>query len=419
MPATQTAKRAANVLMTVYSDIWPESEVVFDPSQEWHYRRSPADVNYVIGSKARVVVQKASAIVFGGSDYPSEAAGERLLRIVLSAKDIGLPASEVCRKLADDINAMMQTMTILGEWKYLTVVSGFDLQCGPMQVGQCRILQLDQRTLDELQEQFHKSDPEKASSIWNSASALLFAKLIGQQAAIVNVQAVDAEHATALAQLAIQESLNVWCYGQAAIEKYSGCCLFPQAKWPTTPVGTSHRLLRLDTPALPATESSGPAAGLPLVVVQDAPGWPAMLCALETPAVQRTEISSRALTAAQWCANAAFANVDSVRLISLATALEAVSMLSNEFGGKRRKIKKRLSLLLGSDTQDRQSISNDVESIYVCRNECLHNGRHHVEPELFAKAMTLLSRTVAVLTSDQRFSAMTTLREVVDWVNSQ
>ena len=404
--------------MGAYRDTRPDSEVTHVSSQPYYSRRSKANTLYCCGGKANGAVQAAAKMVTADvSGYPVSAAIEPLWDVVLTAKDDNAALASLPSRFASETQSLIQRLSVLGDWQYVTAVTGLDLTAGALDLGRCHFAILDQNELGKLKNGFIVGKPPIASQLWNAMQGGIGGvnQLVGQPVVSIRVRAADSKHAEAVALQVIQESLNVCCYAQSAVIDFS--YPFPEVGLQTTGKRRFGLCLRHDTPELPTNQQMSSPIGPPIVVTQNAPGWQALLNILQMTPGQRTELAGRILVAAQWCANAAFANSDAVRLVSIATALEAIFIIGDE--GKRRNLRDRISWLLGSNSHDRQSIGNSVDEVYSYRSDCVHSGNNYVESNVLKNAMSLLSRSIGRLTTDPPFSSMLELQALVSWVDAQ
>ena len=404
--------------MTAFRDIGPFDATNTSVATSFETRASRRGGRYWIGKTARSAIGHAAKRVVAELDrYPPAAAEESLMGIILDTKDDGTAMNLLLARFLSEITAMQKRLASQNNWEFVAVVSGFNTRDLPLTLGRARVFQFTDHEFEAMRERFLKSDPHAASQIWdcmlNGPGG--FQQIIGYTVASVRIRAADAEHARYAGALDLQECLNLWCYGQATFDfTYP----FPELKLVTKSNQTFGLCLCLDDPNLPTHQTMGAAVGLPRGVVESAPGWSALANILTISAALRTDLNNRLLVALQWCSNAAFTNADSVRLISIATAFEAIFLNGYETG-KTRKLQDRVSRLLGVDDSDRRAVSEFVEEMYDQRSECLHRGDHYVEHEILKRAVTLLSKCIGRLAAESPFQSMKEFQELLDWYDSQ
>lgn len=108
----------------------------------------------------------------------------------------------------------------------------------------------------------------------------------------------------------------------------------------------------------------------------------------------------------------------SIRLVALVTALEALLIDESESAGKKTKLAKRISGLLAQTDEEKSSLVYDVEELYRNRSECVHGGGIEVEAAELTRAIRLLARTIEVIVSKPPYCTATTLREILDRIDS-
>ena len=172
--------------------------------------------------------------------------------------------------------------------------------------------------------------------------------------------------------------------------------------------------IRLDDRDFSTNKSFGVSTGTPLSFNKAAPGWNELDAILKKDQAARSKMDDRVIRSLEWFGNAALAKANTVRLVSLATALESLLILEDEWAGKKNKLRQRTAWILGTTCEERDALDTEIDRFYSSRSECVHGGETQVERENLAKHTSLVARCLGAIVANRPFSTAKTLQEIVD-----
>lgn len=416
----EVCDRVARALMSGYRMIEPYDESKsYDVWVRHGIWRSPADERYHAGPEVFDSVERATKLFSGVFvDYPIDSLAKKVQDVLLGVKDHAAPLQNAQERLASGIQQLASELSALGDWEVVGAVTGIDMSEGSFAVGQCQVFQMDEVT-------FQLWGKRYATGLYNPPeTAPILANwyhdeqaLIDQSVASIRIKAADSDHARWLAKVRLEESLNLLRYAQAATVGFD---------WPFPEIGLhvgrshSHELsIRLDDRDFSTSKTLGGPIGTRFSLNNRAPGWAELDTILKKDRLGRSEMEDRLVRCLEWFGNAALAKADTVRLVSLATALEALLILRGESRGKKKKLRERTAWILGTTRQERDALDTDVDRFYSRRSECVHGGETQVERENLEKYTSLVTRCLGAIVVNRSFRSAKSLQGIVDWVDAK
>lgn len=322
-------QRVARMLVAAYASISPDIDGP-EAHRDGSYR-SPDGVRYRIGPKSNGILEACARIASTHTHaYPMGKLADSLRKSILSAKDQNITMQEIHARFQGDVRALIQEHSSLDEWEVIMAVARLNVRQESITLGRCHFQQFDRAVYEAKRASFvegkHASVAQCWDGLYNGPGGL--EQLIDGPVAIASVSAADQDHAQSLAIKEVQDSLNVWCYGLIAIGGFTWD--FPQVRLDSDFRQQLGLCIRKDSFRLSAMQRVGCDGTLPPSHLQRAKGWPQIVGILCTARDNRVDLARRAMIAIQWCANAAYASADSVRIVSVATALEALFIQQGE-----------------------------------------------------------------------------------------
>jgi hypothetical protein len=398
MTPEKAARQAANLLMLAYKATSPDDLGRPAPTLSFSVRLALSERRYMLTRDALDAIRKAARKLVPLIDfYPLTKVADHLATFVVEEKDAGTPLPQVHDRLKSSILGFLQQFTAQGEWEVVHVVRGIDLEGGRFTVGPCSVYLMDdeQFALWGRRNATGRYDPPGNARMlqdWCSQEA----PLRGQSVAAVRVRAVDDAHARAKGKNRIEEVVNALRYAQLTLGFLD---------WPFAEIGLCNRgwqhdhsiVLRLDKPAFSTNWTGGGSAGNSYSMSRQAPGWDGLVRLVSLDLSQRSELQLRLTAALEWVGQAALAPSIPLRLVALVTALEALLIEESESLGKKTKLARRISTIVGQSPEEVGQTAKDAEELYEVRSECVHAGLVDVEAEEVANGVRLLGKTVEAL----------------------
>jgi hypothetical protein len=424
MTTAQSLDRAAKALMTTYVRAKPWKGDGSDPIYEGlSIRATPVNYNkYAVDQVAEGCAETAAKVFIGELDnYPLKTAHEALINIALTVRDEAIAIEHVHTRLRTLLDEKLGELSKLAEWEFLTPVSGLYVASRPIQVGRCQFRRVDEdecRLWAQRCTTAKYNPPADALVSRNAVKQLsgLYGNpiLLGQTVAVVRVHAADADHAWTAGESVVEETLNLWRFGQLAVTGFGRS--FPEIQLaPRQEFSQFMLCAELDDSGFCGVATSsrglGGSEGVQIEAVKLVAGWQVLEGMLHKPHSARSELERRITTALLWCGNAALSRADSVRLASLVTALEAMLLKKGESKGKKAKLTKRFHGLIAP------TIAQKSEEVYSTRSDCIHNGEDVVEEHVMAAARRLVAECIGALTTDVRFAGFTSLDQVLNIID--
>ena len=236
-----------------------------------------------------------------------------------------------------------------------------------------------------------------------------------QAVATIRVRASDEHHAASEANIRIQESLDLMCYGQLT---------FPEKGQPSPALGPGPRLseliypnhhmtLREDKPQMNQSYSIASASGAVSDHCRMAPCWDELVKLLFVEVSSRSELQLRVFRAMRWIGLAANSASYAVAVVAVVTGIESLLLRPHETFGKRKYLMNRISQFSQTPNTRRHFGANEVDELYTLRCECVHGGRLNVTEQQKNLAIFTMSQCFNGLLTDSRFKFCSTLDDVV------
>lgn len=417
MSREQNAGIAARMLMSVFNDV-DEIQPNQEPMTVTHsVVTAPSGRRYLVCKKSlERISQTARSLSTYLDYYPIEKFADKLRRIVVDEKDAGTAIQLACAELEIKILRFLNEFESQCVWAILFAVRNIDQSTASFTVGSCAF---DLMTNDHflLWGRRYSSgcySPPPDTNVrrdWGSDERLI----IGNTVAVVEVHAADCDHAVAKGRMRIEEAINVLRYGQL-VTGFSHSP-FPEVGASSPSVQRNHVFaMQISPPLFSTTKSSAGATGNDFQVSQQALGWNGLDKLIQSDVSVRNNLEIRISTALQWIGQAAMAPAASIRIVALVTALEAILIDDGESIGKKAKLSRRISALLGGSTDERAQVSSQVVDIYRIRSECVHTGLLDVEKEVIDRTVMLVARVFDAMLSTQPYNGMTSVKEILDHI---
>ncbi len=413
MSPETAAKKAAGLLMYAVRSIEPDREIAESEVTLAHTTlRSGTGQKFLLVGNGYTAVKRAALKLAPVVDsYPLDDCERFLQQVVSDAAAKNCPPGEMWNFVFDRVRNFVHSFQSLGQWEVAIAVRGIDPSQNPFTVGPCAYSRMNQDMLRLWGRRLHSGqyNPPVPVDIgmWEQEES----GILNSMVATVRVHVIDHRHAQAKARQFVEETLNLLRFGQL-------CMNYPAKPFPEVGleieqfVHDHYFCVRLDSSGGSSGRHVAGPVGNDYSISRRAPGWDHLDRLLCIEAHFRTEIQIRIVAALQWVGRAALAPSLAVRLVSTVTAMEALLLEDSEQIGKRNKLKSRIGLLIGSDS-NRQEIERDVYRIYGLRSRCVHGAEEEVDPRDTFKAVTIVAETINALISKAPYPALKTIDDVI------
>lgn len=418
MSPEKTAKWVTNQLMIVFKEADTTSPTDDERLGAYGFCRAPSEKQYLLKADSYAALDRAAKKLAALTDgYPFEQCVSHLKDIAVGEKDKGTSLGEAHDRMRVKVVDFLRQFEKQGEWEVVFAVREIDANQGQFQIGPCSFYLMDDEQFTLWGQRFSSGqfDPLPGTPVykpWRTDEA----PMKGQVVAAARVRAVNHDHARAKGRNRIEEALNLLRYGQlvVGIPKDN----FPEIGFWVRQWRHDHSfVVQIDRPNFGTHMVLGGPEGNCYSVSNKAPGWSGLEQIITLDRAVRTELHLRFTTALQWIGQAALAPANSIRLVALVTALEAMLIGESESTGKKTKLAKRISELVGGSAEEKERLALEVEELYRNRSECVHGGEIEVASSELTRAVRLLARTLEALVAKPPYCTATNLRAILDTID--
>ncbi len=412
MSREKAIRYAANQLMDAHKKTKPFS--LDDTSQGLGFRAAKSGSQYTPSREAEEAVWRATRRIVQFIDFfPLDLCYDHLMSLVIEALDQGSKLQEAHTAFHERITEFINRFTAQGQWEVVFAVSGIAVDwSGEFTIGTCSFYLMDENRFREWGQRWSTGEYTPPTNSPIDPTWRIQAAMENQTVVATRVTAVDEKHAWSKGKHRIEEAIALLRYGMLCLEDFDGRLPAIGLSYLKMPNNQSF-VVRLDGAGFAGNRTVG-SSGCDYEICKGVvPSWDKLEKIVKSELADRSELELRVMTALTWISHAAAAPANTMRLVSLVTALESLLILESESLGKRSKLANRIDLLTRNSVESQESVFCLADKMYQLRSECVHAGLLEVEDDALKTFVRLVSQTIAAIVGKCPFSSMNDLSEII------
>jgi hypothetical protein len=326
--------------------------------------------------------------------YPLDQYESNLLRIVADVKEKGIEGAAASAEYRKRMRVFFYLFEKPEEWEVVTGVYGISTDHECFVIRPCTFYFMrDEEWQKWLQRAYcGRYDPLPNTPMLVDQTGMSIS-LHNNWVAATRVSAVDKTHALAKARLRLEEVLNAIRHSSFQFGNSQKCPrigLGSPSFW-----NNSSICIGISKIGEFIRTSAGGGEGFSIGMCKYSPSWNFVVAIVAKDPRQRSSIETAIMTAIEWVGQAAAAPLESIKLVSLMTALEVLVLGMHHGMGKRTKLAARIRTIF-SATKDWpfESIDTVINQLYRIRSMCLHAGVNDVPRDSVQQAYYTIDKII-------------------------